>query len=288
MFAFVFVLLLTVACFCSQLVTVAAISSLYATSSSSPPSLASSPALTYDSSPKTDSLPLPPGTVNSGSCPDGPPLRWASQLDAASKALLAPIVFNGKLISLSEDYGGRVAITFRVLKQIKNIGSRHGTVPVNLLIGTQVTLYFVTGSSSVARSSEPPHCAAFLNSSQFELLRPDGKYIVFAAAPLTSLVELHRTQLRRQLSSVAAAHHSVPPSSAPLASIGLQLVQLQQLYANYLSAFAAPDLLNKRSSRSMRRVLCQRCGKFCWFPFVRLLSTVRHHPLLPPHKGTRP
>lgn len=253
MFAFVLVLTVTVGCICSQslLLSVAA----------------TSPTTAHQRSPNYDDLlPLPPGTVSSGNCPDGPPLQWESQLDAASKALLAPIVFNGKLISLSEDYGGRVAATFRVLKQIKNIGSSHGTVPVNLLIGTQVTLYFVTGSSHRARHSQPPHCPLFLNSTQFELLRPDGKYIVFAAAPLTSLVELHRTQLRRQLSAVAnAGHHqpaSAPSAPAPLASIGLQLVQLQQLYANYLSAFAAPDPLNKRSSRSMRRVLCPRCGEF--------------------------
>lgn len=218
-------------------------------------------------------LPFPAGSIDAGTCPEGPPLQWETRLDAASKALLSPIVFNGKLISLSEDYGGRLAATFRVLKQLKNIGSAPGTVPVNLLIGTQVTLYFVTGGRP---ASLPPYCAARLNATQVDQLRPEGKYIVYAASPLTALIELHRLQLRKQLqatlSAAANAEHDLsdagttaasglawPPPSVPL---GHQLQQLQQLYANYLSAFAAPEPLSKRTSRDLRKALCSRCGKY--------------------------
>lgn len=203
-------------------------------------------------------LPLPAGSLDTTQCPEGPPLQWEQRLDAASKALLAPIVFNGKLISLSEDYGGRLAATYRVLKQLKNIGSVPGTVPVNLLIGTQVTLYYATGNRP---AGQPPYCAARLNATQVDHLRPEGKYIVYAASPLTSLIELHRTQLRRQLQATFESQSGGlvwPPPSAP---IGHQLQQLQQLYANYLSSFSAPEPLSKRTSRALRKTLCPRCGK---------------------------
>lgn len=216
-----------------------------------------------------------------GSCPDGPPVQWHTQLDAASKALLSPIVFNGKLISLSEDYGGRIAATFRVLKQIKNIGSTPGTVPVNLLPGAQVTLYFVSDANRAARAVSP-YCAVHLNATQFDGLRPEGKYIVFAASPLTALVALHRMQAaaskhERALDGARTHASASSPSSSPSS---LHLLARDhsgvpsaagheqsdhhahlELYTNYLSAFAAPELLNKRTSRALRRVLCPRCGK---------------------------
>ncbi|RWS26428.1 hypothetical protein B4U80_09325 [Leptotrombidium deliense] len=130
---------------------------------------------------------MSPVATYSHSCPEGPPSQWESQLDAASKAYLSPIVFNGKLISQSEDIVGRIAATFRVHKQIKNIGSTSGTVPVNLLPGSLVTVYFVRVKSW---RSLPPYCAVHLN----EHLENNTKYLVFAASPLNSLVEMHKQQ----------------------------------------------------------------------------------------------
>lgn len=52
-------------------------------------------------------------------CPEGPPKQWDQRLNAASKALLAPVVFYGQLISLAEDYGGRIGATFRSIRFIK-------------------------------------------------------------------------------------------------------------------------------------------------------------------------
>lgn len=164
-------------------------------------------------------------------CPQGVPEDIEPILDPASKGLLSPIVFIGKLISLSEDYAGRIATTFRVLKQIKNTGSSHGTVPVNLLPGTFVTLYFVNHPSNydaiktdtnyqsstnhqsdnygnnylinskppaIAPSQVPPYCAVQLNRTQVDSLRPIGKYIVYASPPLTSLVRMHQQSSQQQ------------------------------------------------------------------------------------------
>lgn len=154
-------------------------------------------------------------------CPSGLPADVdQSIIDAPSKGLLAPIVFIGKLISLSEDYAGRIAATFRVIKQIKNIGSSPGTVPVNLLPGTHVTIYYVNQifppqPASMAWSTSyggyayqkpsttysrtmaniPPYCAVQLNKTQVDTLRPIGKYIVYASPPLTSLVKMHQQHL---------------------------------------------------------------------------------------------
>ncbi|RWS13620.1 protein vein-like isoform X1 [Dinothrombium tinctorium] len=201
------------------------------------------------------------GATHMQSCPEGPPSQWESQLDVASKAYLSPIVFNGKLISLAEDRG-RIAATFRVQKQIKNIGSTSGTVPVNLLPGTLVTLYFVRIK---AWKSVPPYCAVYLNETIINNLKPEKKYLVFAASPLKSLVELHK-QLQltdsSDLNNLRTPSHHIrhfhPTSSS-------------NLYINYLSAFASPEPHNKRSSRAVRRILCHKCAKA---PQVKGLSNV--------------
>ena len=110
-------------------------------------------------------------------CPKGPPPQWESRLDAASKAYLAPIVFTGKLISISEDYGGRIGATFQVKKLIKNQSS----LSPNLVLSSHVTLYFVRNKQL---KSEPPFCALYMNDN-FVNLRPQEKYIIFASEPFS-------------------------------------------------------------------------------------------------------
>jgi len=117
-------------------------------------------------------------------------------LDAVSKAYLAPILFIGKLSSLSEDYAGRVSATFQVLRVIKTstvdvkdqFGQLH-KVPIQLAKGHQVVLHFVRkpGQRLIA-----PHCAVFMNSTSIGSLRLEQKYFVYAAEPVQSLQEMHR------------------------------------------------------------------------------------------------
>lgn len=223
--------------------------------------------------------------LNYQNCPEGPPSQWENQLDVPSKAYLAPIVFNGKLISLSEDYAGRIAATFRVQKQIKNMGSNHGTVPVNLLTGSQVTLYFVKNKAWRAIA---PHCPVYLNSTLINTLRPENKYLVFASSPLTSLVDLYKQD---QLTDHKDAGHQIESSqfhsqtNYNLDSSGItnQLSNIRThinsdvknsnlynqrthsqlvIYSNYLTAFSPPEIHSKKSSRAIRRILCPNCGKF--------------------------
>ena len=117
-------------------------------------------------------------------------------LDPMSKAWLAPILFVGKLASLSEDYAGRVAATFQVQRVIKTstvevsdqFGQQH-KVPIQLAVGHQVVLYFV---SKPGQRFIPPHCAVFMNSSSIGSLRLEQRYFVYAAPPVPSLQEMHR------------------------------------------------------------------------------------------------
>lgn len=117
-------------------------------------------------------------------------------LDPVSKAYLAPILFNGKLASLSEDYAGRVAATFQVLKVIKtstvDFKDQYGQihkVPIQLEKGHQVVLHFVR---KPGQRFIPPHCSVFMNSSSIGSLRLEKKYFVYAAPPTQSLQEMHR------------------------------------------------------------------------------------------------
>ena len=117
-------------------------------------------------------------------------------LDPVSKAYLAPILFSGKLSSLSEDYAGRIAATFQVLRLIKTsavdvkdqFGQEH-KVPIQIEKGHQVVLYFVR---KPGQRFIPPHCPVFMNSSSIGSLRLEQKYFVYAAAPVQSLQDMHR------------------------------------------------------------------------------------------------
>lgn len=187
----------------------------------------------------------------SQSCPEGPPSQWETHLDAPSKAYLAPIVFNGKLISISEDKMGKIEASFRVVKPIKNVGSSIGTVPVNLLKGSQVTLYFVKHKNL---SSISPYCAVYLKPSFVDNLKPGQKYILFASPPLTSLIDLQTQSVNERYNMTNAlrtfnrqARHSSSLSSS--------------VNYNYLSAFATPEVHNKRRVRAVRRTLCKGCGE---------------------------
>lgn len=175
---------------------------------------------------------------NPSRCPDGPPSRWESNLDVASKAYLAPIVFNGKLISISEDYGGRIGATFRVQKQIKNSSSSL----FNLMIGSHVTLYFVRNK---LLKTEAPHCAIYINDNLLKL-RPQEKYIVFASPPVTMFSNSVYMNIALNNNN---KHQSLRPTANSHTVINL-------------SAFAAPEQHNKRSNRQVRKVLCRRCRKF--------------------------
>lgn len=181
-------------------------------------------------------------------CPDEPSKhlkQLQSQLDAASKAYLSPIVFNGKLISISEDYGGRIGATFRVQKQIKN--SSTSFVP-NLATGSQVTLYFVR--SKLAKS-EPPFCAIYMNDNLVKL-RPQEKYIVFASPPMTVFRTSTYINSNNYNVNVANNVNDANHVNRPTASSHTLI---------NLSAFAPPELHTKRSSRMVRKVLCRRCGE---------------------------
>lgn len=171
-------------------------------------------------------------------CPDGPPTYhkhiWESHLDVASKAYLAPIVFNGKLTSISEDYGGRIGVTFRIQKMIKNSSSL--SLSSHLRGGQQVTLYFVRNKLK----SEPPFCAIFINDNVLKL-RPGEKYFVFASPPMTTFSSVNSAN------NANTHHFTRAPHSYTVIS---------------LSAFAPPEPFSKRSSRLIRKLLCKRCGKF--------------------------
>lgn len=192
-------------------------------------------------------------------CPQPSGSYW---MDSGSKAYISPIVFSGKLISLSEDYSGRLAASFRVLKTFKNIGSSHGQVPVNPLAGSHVVLYFVT-KKDPSWSPVPPHCAVHLNESQVAGLRPVEKYIVYASSPLTSLVNLHKNQHQhyQEHLSTSTANASSQFNSNSNNSNKTTSTTSSHTYISYLTAFAPPDLLSKRTTRSMRRVLCPQCGE---------------------------
>lgn len=211
-------------------------------------------------------------------CGSRPPEEWEEQMDPGSKAFLSPIVFTGKLISISEDYAGRIATTFRVMRQIKNIGSRHGTVPVNLLPGAQVTLFFVTGRNRSV-ISQPPYCAVHLNKTHHASLRPIGKYVVYASSPLKSLVKIHEHHIHGQNlipgNEYRHEHHSPHSSMVTNSTIDQQNYTDSQhrnirsfdrqnnMYINYLSPVAPPDSLSKKTSRIIKKVICANCGKSC-------------------------
>jgi hypothetical protein len=195
----------------------------------------------------------PKNYLSRKNCPDGPPPQWESQLDVASKAFLAPIVFNGKLISISEDYGGRIGATFRVQKLIKN----SSTINPNLMTGAHVTLYFVRNKMS---KSEPPFCAIYMNDKLVKL-RPQEKYIIFASPPLTMFSNSVHMNV-----AINSNHQLLRPINS-------------HTVIN-LSTFASPELHNKRSSRLVRKVLCRKCGKSFTLSFflstVNFVSTPRY------------
>lgn len=171
-------------------------------------------------------------------CPKGPPTQWEPELDAASKAYLAPIVLTGKLISISEDYGGRIGATFQVKKLIKNQSS----LSPNLVLSSHVTLYFVRNK---LLKPEPPFCAIYLNENLVNL-RPQEKYIIFASEPFSVMSNsVH-------MNSIAINVDSNNQLLRPIASSHTVI---------NLSTFASPEVQNKRSSRLIRKVLCTRCGK---------------------------
>jgi hypothetical protein len=184
-------------------------------------------------------------------CPSGPPPQWESQLDVASKAYLAPIVFYGKLISITEDYAGKIGATFRITKLIKNSttsstistsSSTGNTLSPNLVLGSQVILHFVRNKSH--RKLEPPQCAIYMNQQLVEL-RPQEKYILFASPPVTVQTS---TVYNNVANSMTDSNHHIYRSNS-------------HTVIN-LSAFASPVLHNKTSSRQVRKVLCTRCGKY--------------------------
>ena len=186
-------------------------------------------------------------------CPKGPPPQWESQLDAASKAYLAPIVFTGKLISISEDYGGRIGATFQVKKLIKNQSS----LSPNLVLSSHVTLYFVRNKQ---QRSEPPFCALYMDENVVNL-RPQDKYIVFASEPFSVLTNsLH-------MNSVAVNVDSNNQLLRPIASSHTVI---------NLSTFASPEVQNKRTRRLVRKVLCARCGKSRTLIYIVCISLLAH------------
>lgn len=199
------------------------------------------------------------GSVSSTSglangCPEGPfPHR---ELDVASKAFLAPIVFTGQLVSLSEDYTGRIAATFRVIRELKNqaqasslptekhtqITAAYSAFPAS---SGHVILYFVRKPGAWF---QPPHCAVYLNNTALGHLRLQSKYVLFAAAPLPDLLRLHQlpTLANDTMSAIASLH--------------------------YLSAFAPPEPLTKKNQKSVYKVTCKKCRKYFLHSFLCMLS----------------
>lgn len=197
------------------------------------------------------------------SCPKGPSHHQDNQMDAATKAYLAPVVFYGQLISLAEDYGGRISAKFRLLKLIKpNV--HHGTSSTgnvsfanfisNREFETHITLYFVKNLENL----EAPYCALHMPDIS-EKLRTQQKYILFAhnvinrnftvpaSSPSTrSIPSSHHTNLVR--------HHQTSSHSKHSRHIGHQMISLV--------TFATPELLNRNTSRLVRKVICKGCGKF--------------------------
>ncbi|XP_054166654.1 uncharacterized protein LOC128964121 [Oppia nitens] len=218
-------------------------------------------------------------TPNTDRCPSGPPVQWKSLLDVASKAYLAPIVFTGKLISITEDYSGRIGATFQVKKLIKN----QSLMPSNVVITSHVTLYFVRNKSV---KPEPPYCAIYLDNQLIDSLRPQEKYIIFAATTsagsngITSnsvhyfnsinsnnsnVSQHHQNHWMRLNSSTGSSTSSSSSSSSTGSSTGAH-----PLHATInLSIYASPEPHSKRSARLVRKVLCQRCAKT---PIVRQLN----------------
>ncbi|XP_015791167.1 uncharacterized protein YMR317W-like isoform X2 [Tetranychus urticae] len=194
---------------------------------------------------------------NNQKCPQGFP----SELDAASKAYLSPIVFNGKLVSLSEDYGGKIAATFRIRKLIKNTSSSRSltgsptsdTVSVDLISGSKVTLYFVRTKKG---KSVPPYCPVHLNETSIGHLRPQQRYFVFAAAPLKSLVLLQKQQFAdSDCSNLRTSKSSSSSSPLTLSSTSSSTSSSSSLCFNYLTSLTSPELHNKRSARAVRKIL---------------------------------
>ncbi|CAG2108245.1 unnamed protein product [Medioppia subpectinata] len=189
-------------------------------------------------------------------CPEGPHRQWGADLDAASKAYLAPIVFSGKLISISEDYGGRIGATFHVKKLIKNQSS----LSAHLVLSSHVTLYFVRNK---LLRPEPPYCAIFLDDHIISTLRPQEKYIIFASPPFTLFSNsVHHFPAIARTSN---PHQSVRPNSANGVTAGAIAGHSPSTHTTThttinLSAFVAPEPHNKRSARLVRKVLCPRCG----------------------------
>lgn len=173
-------------------------------------------------------------------CPRGPPTSWQGKLDVAAKAYLAPVVLYGQLISLSEDYGGRIAATFRLLKTVKPEMSvlNHSEIAEKLndsrFDETHVKLYFVRNTTE-AEANQQPFCAHAM-PSVFQELKTAERYILFTYPQVLSsrgyTLPVHKNGNTRS--------HQV-----------ISLV-----------TFAPPEVHSRTSSRMVRKVLCQHCGKF--------------------------
>nr|XP_027200253.1 myb-like protein I [Dermatophagoides pteronyssinus] len=201
-------------------------------------------------------------------CPDGPPEQWSQQLDVAGKALLSPIVFYGELISLAEDYGGRIGATFRLLKLIKPDMSKISTInnypntndDLSILIPnpnyeTQIKLYFVRNQNE---SMETPFCAIYMPQI-WEKLRTKTRYILFAQQqilstrgfmlpPISSSSSLSNNDLHKQFNNRLITndnnHHRI---------IGHQLISM--------ITYTIPETLSRNTSRLVRKILCRDCAK---------------------------
>lgn len=210
-------------------------------------------------------------------CPERSLPKAEEELDVASKAYLAPIVFYGQLISLAEDYGGRIGATFRLLKLIKpdrihhlhNNNNNNSVVNsfINADYETHIKLYFVKNRSE---SLEPPFCAQHMPDISEKLLTK-GRYILFAhdvmiTSPVLMDKQTHSSSsssapiLARSVSSTPhrtnLVRHHYPPGSAHKSyrRLGHQVLSLVTYFI--------PEVHNRNTSRLVRKVLCRGCGKF--------------------------
>lgn len=235
------------------------------------------------------------GRSKSNECPENHPSQWENHLDVASKALLAPVVLVGELISLSEDYGGRIAATFRMLKVIKiseseprvdeegseeENSSHHGRPPNHVAnfipsfssstgnapshepatMDTHVRLYFVNvpllPMTSHANGSSAASTPPYCAHSMVNAWNRLRTKQKYLLFAHTHLISNRTIQM-----PVAHhhRHHYQQQASSQLSSSG-QTFQTHQLLT--MIAFTAPEVHNRNASRSIRKVLCKGCGKF--------------------------
>ncbi|KAH9501668.1 negative regulator of glucose-controlled proteins [Dermatophagoides farinae] len=222
-------------------------------------------------------------------CPEGPPEQWSQQLDVAGKALLSPIVFYGELISLAEDYGGRIGATFRLLKLIKpdvtklsssssslssssTINHHHSMMNHNnnedlsILIPnpeyeTQVKLYFVPNQNE---SMEIPFCALYMPEI-WKKLRTKTRYILFAQQQILSsrgfMLPSHSSSSSTSTSNnnnnndlhSKFHNHRLSFNDNNRIVVGHQLISM--------ITYTIPETLSRNTSRLVRKILCRDCAK---------------------------